>query len=301
MWYEAGVSGLALSPDGRLAATAHGDGHVRLWEPSSGAQLATWRIGVGVAKDVAFTLDGAELMAVSAEQQEPLRVDLANLQTLPSHPVGTYRRLEALSYGGFLCLNYGPGPTLLDREGAFRKGYEVRSEEAPMDSQARADGKEVALLGRTGRLYRFDTPSRELREVAFDPDADAVALCGDTLIYGTRDRIIALEPEPRVLAYTSGQLVDLDANAQGDLIAAGEADGLVHLVRPDGTVAAELLAHSGRVSQVRFSEDGGTLVTASWDGRIRTWDLSALSADPAALLAEAEQRWGLRAGELMAD
>ena len=54
---------------------------------------------------------------------------------------------------------------------------------------------------------------------------------------------------------------------------------------------AHLRGHQQRVVWVGFA--AGALWSASWDGAVLRWDLTALDASPAALTADAAATWAL--------
>lgn len=68
----------------------------------------------------------------------------------------------------------------------------------------------------------------------------------------------------------------LRLSPDGQTLAVGDDDGLVRIVRLDTfEVVATFSAHSGRVSDLDFSPDSRTLLTAGRDGSIRYWDIGA--------------------------
>lgn len=69
----------------------------------------------------------------------------------------------------------------------------------------------------------------------------------------------------------------LRLSPDGQTLAVGDDDGLVHMVRLDTfEVIATFQAHGARISDLDFSPDSRTLLTAGRDGTLRYWDV----ADP---------------------
>ena len=67
----------------------------------------------------------------------------------------------------------------------------------------------------------------------------------------------------------------LRLSPDGQTLAVGDDDGLVHMVRLDTfEVIATFQAHAARISDLDFSPDSGTLLTAGRDGALRYWDVA---------------------------
>src|SRR5205823_6088057 len=63
---EGMVFSLALAPDGKVAATGHGDGTVRLWDAATGKALRQFGEGKSSITSLAWLPDGRGLLSANA-------------------------------------------------------------------------------------------------------------------------------------------------------------------------------------------------------------------------------------------
>jgi RNA polymerase sigma factor (sigma-70 family) len=288
--HERGVEAVALSPDGKLLASAGQDGPIRLWEAATGKesrQLAGHLRGV---QTVAFSPDGKVL--ASGGQDRTIRL----------WEVATGQELRQLVGHNFLMcsLAFSPdGKTLAtasysNEDRAIRlwevaTGKEVRRFEGHRqrlecvafspDGRFLASGSyhnDCAIRlweAATGRAVRwFQGHQHGVRCVAFSPD-------GRTLASGSYDNTVRLwevatgQERRRFQAGVSS----VAFSPGGRVLVAGGWDRTVHLW--DLATAKEsepLKGHQGSVTSVTFSADGKTLVSGSHDTTALVWDGTGL-------------------------
>ncbi|MCO4763793.1 MAG: hypothetical protein KC502_19930, partial [Myxococcales bacterium] len=93
----------------------------------------------------------------------------------------------------------------------------------------------------------------------------------------------------------------IDLDARGTLLAAGLRDGSVRVWRTSsGKRVAELRGHDVRVADVDFHAGTGLLLSASWDGSVRLWDVPTLTAPTAPIARRVRASWGLNMTQALA-
>jgi WD40 repeat protein len=234
-WNIDTVWGLAVTPDGRLAVSAHLDGTLKVWEVATGRQVHTLTGHQAMVLAVAVTPDGRQ--AVSGSQDGTLKV--WQMET------GQLRHTLAGHEGTPFAVRITP-----DGRRALS-----RADDGSLRVWDLASGRALHALGGRKPPYFFTG--------AYEEDWMEVEI--PDLICGISEYALAVTPDGRrAMGAFSGGLL-WDETPPGDVVRVWDLE--------EGREVHSLRGHRGPVSCVAVAPDGCWAVSASEDHTARVWSL----------------------------
>ena len=237
MPHENNVNAVAFSPGGDYLATTSTDDTARVWETTSGKEVARLRHQNNV-NAVAFSPDGKYLATASTD--------------------GTARVWDATSGKEVTRIPHedGVNDVAFSPDGKYLATASADDTARVWDSTS---GKEVA------RIPHEDG----VNDVAFSPDgkylatasADETARVWET----TSGKEVARMPH-------EGRVVAVVFSPDGEYLATASADETARVWQTASGKEVARMPHQNKVSAIVFSPDGEYLATASADDTARTWD-----------------------------
>ncbi len=285
--YSKAVNAVALSPDGRQAASGSEDDLLRLWDTGTGLLLRTFDTESSATRSVAFSPDGRRILAGGNDGQLRL-FDVAAGQAVLTIEAHTGEVLAAVfSPDGRQVLSGGADKTvkLWDAEtGQLLKSFEghaggVAAVAFSADGRLAlsASGDKTLKLWdiETGQLLKtFEGHSDAVTSAAFSPD-------GRHALSASKDKTVKLWDlaAGQLLKTFEGHSDEVQAAAfspRGGQILSGSRDKTLKLwdVKA-GALIKTFEGHSDAVTSAVVSADGALALSGSKDKTLKLWDVDA--------------------------
>jgi WD40 repeat protein len=296
------VGGVAVSADGRLAASAAADGSVRLWWLGRGQQAAIANTGKALHA-VALSPDGKTVATAGAEKVVHLW-DVSGLKdafaTLEQQS-GSFKGHD----GAVLALAFDKSGTTLASAGADKtvilwdvksgKAREtLKGHAAPVQALAfTADGKTLASGGGEAsvilwaadsgkKLHSLASGYASVSALSFAPDGKTLAIGGAERRAGIEVGVVRFwdlkaDMQKSTLLAISAQhgrdVLALAYRSDGKAIASAGKDTVIRLWDAQtGAEAGHWAGHLGWVTALAFTADRATLVSGGYDRSVKAWD-----------------------------
>jgi WD40 repeat protein len=225
-----------FSPDGARIVTASNDATARIWDATTGKQVAVLRGHTASVLMAAFSADGSRIVTVSKDA------------TAVIWDAATTKQLKVLT-----------GHTNSVTWAAFNSdGSQIFTNSA--DGTARiwdvATGKQITVLHESG---------------VFSPDGSSIVVSrSDHMLHVLN---VGTGAQTAQVPDVDGRVMVPAFSSDGSRIVVGSLDGTAQIWdAADGKMIAVLRGHDSAVTSGAFSPDGLRVATASEDGTARIWD-----------------------------
>jgi WD40 repeat protein len=286
--HEHKVTAVAFSADGTRLLTGSHDGVIRLWDAGTGRQHGRDLRYPGELRCLAFSPDGQTMAAGGSAGARLWKAADSDTSAALPHP-GLVAALTFSPDGRSLLTGGKDGTVRLWRADTGEPDGDPLLHPAPVNAVVFTPDGRTVLTGtgdadarRDGQVHFWDLAARKPLPPTLTHQRAVLALAlspaGDTLLTGSADQSAALWD----LA-TRRRLHRLDHQGHVGAVAFSP-DGKTVVTRSglearfwdvaDGRPVREPVSHRGAVTALAFRPgDGRFLLTGSWDGTARLWEM----------------------------
>lgn len=281
-----GITALAISPDGKLFASAGNDGRVQLWDPANGRKLRSLSTHRSAVTGVAFSSDGKRLISVGRDTEihasDAATGQLGQILQGHEHPI----RTVAASPDGRFFASAGEETRIMLWDASTNKLSKIFNGHIDFVNGLAfsSDGKLLASAGADGRVLIWDVatnkPIRTLQghsgavnKVVFNSTGKLLASVGQdgrVIIWQ-----VATGQPAEVFQGHKGAVRAVAFSRDGQTLASAGEDAQVMLVDvKSGKLRKSLGGSANSINAVAFGPDGTSLVTGGEDNQIVDWDIA---------------------------
>ncbi|OZH53932.1 hypothetical protein AFK68_14250 [Hydrocoleum sp. CS-953] len=276
--HEGDVRAVAFSPDDKTIATASNDNTARLWDATTGKEVATLP-HQGEVRAVAFSPDDKTIATASNDNTARLwdATTGKEVATLPHQ--GEVRAVAFSPDGKTIATASNDNIARLWDTTTGKQLATLKHQDSVRAVAFSPDGKTIATASNDNIARLWDaTTGKEVATLKHQDSVRAVAFSpnGKTIATASNDNIARLwdattGKEVATLKH-QGRVNTVAFSPDGKIIATASNDQTARLW--DTTTGKEVatLLHQNSVGRVAFSPDGKTIATASYDNTARLWD-----------------------------
>jgi len=281
------VKGIAVSPDGRLAATASFDYSAGLWQ-IDGARRLRWLDGHDAAVNAAaFTPDGRRLITAS-DDLSLIEWDVATGKALARITGHKGKVMSvAVSPDGRMAASAGWDDRigLWDLATGKSLGFLIGHRANVNAVVFSADGRTLWSASYDGSVRRWSVPDRALLHIeashGFGVNLLALNEKARWIAYGAVDgvvRVIDLDTGAQLADLTEGRrpVLGLAMSPDGGKLAIGDGEGWIHVVATAdwSTIRDFRAVPSGPVWALAFTGDGERLLASGLASHVDIWPIA---------------------------
>jgi WD40 repeat protein len=280
------VRAVAYSPDGSRIVSGSDDNTLKIWDASSGKELATFSGHTDSVWEVAYSPDGSRI--VSGSSDKTLKIwDASSGEELATFSGHTDSVLAvAYSSDGSRIVSGSWDKTLKIWDAS--SGKELATLSGHTDSvyavSYSPDGSRIVSGSRDNTLKIWDASSgKELAtlsghtdfvwSVAYSPD-------GSRIVSGSWDKTLKIwdASSGQELATFSGHtnaVYGVAYSPDGSRIVSGSYNRLKIWDASSGKELTTLSGHTSWVVAVAYSPDGSRIVSGNWNNTLKIWDVTS--------------------------